>query len=116
MAKKKIAVEVVGQELGDEPVKPSPVKSNMYTYIGGGESSPAVIEFMGVQRFVRGQPTEVTSAVVLAKLANNPCFVEGEVSQVEIHEYDEKARVEADKQRSKDASLNKAYKKRHGEE
>ena len=83
----------------------------VYTYVGGGEGSPHMINFMGMQRFTRGVATEVTNPKVLAKIAINPCFVEGEVDMDELHKYDEEAKVIADSQRAKDIAVNNAFKK-----
>ena len=86
----------------------------VYTYVGGGEDSPRVINFMGRQKFVRGKATVITDDTVLAKVKNNPTFVQGEVDQEELHDYDEKARKEANDQRQEDQRVNDAYMKRHG--
>jgi len=102
MAKKK--VEVVEDTVAEAPVQATKSKPtvNVYTYVGGGEDSPRVIDFMGLQKFVRGKPEEVTDQVVLRKVRNHPCFVEGEVEEEEIHDYDLKAKKEADAQRASD--------------
>lgn len=117
MAKKE-AVKEVEPEGNEEAKAEKPSKGKkdvaIYTYVGGGEDSPRVIEFMqGKQRFVRGKATEVTDPEVLAKLKNHPCFVEGEVDMEELHEYDEKATAEANAQRKRDARTNAAYVKKH---
>lgn len=81
---------------------------NVYTYIGGGESSPERIDFMGRQRFTRGKATEVTDPVVLAKVKVNPCFVNGEVPDDVIFDMDEKASQKAEEQRKADKETNQA--------
>lgn len=109
------------QSIKSETVKPKPefateVKSGgqVFTYVGGGEDSPNVIEFMGgKQRFVRGKATEVTDPEVLRKVLGNPTFIEGEVDEEDLHEYDQTAKQEADTQRLKDKALNAAYIKKH---
>lgn len=90
--------------------------ARVFTYIGGGEDSPRVIEFMGRQKFVRGKATEVSDPIVLAKIANNPTFIEGEVDEESIHEIDEEARDKAEAQRKIDMKVNKAFQKKHNKE
>lgn len=101
-----------GQE--EKPTAKAKSHAVIYTYVGGGEDSPRIIEFMGLQKFIRGQATEVTDPTVLAKLATHACFVEGEVDPESIHEYDETAKKEADEQRKKDEIKNTACKKKYG--
>lgn len=88
-------------------------KENFFTYVGGGEDSPRVINFMGLQKFVRGQFTEVKNPVVLAKIKNNQCFVNYEVEEDSIFEADEEAKLEADRQRKIDQKTNAAYIKKY---
>ena len=97
----------------EEVVKTKGKPAYVYTYVGGGESSPHIINFMGRQKFVRGKATEVTDPEVLAKINGCPTFVEGEVDQEELFEYDEKAKQEADEQRKRDEAANAAYAKKH---
>ncbi len=85
----------------------------IYTYIGKGEDSPRVINFMGKQKFIRGQATEVTDPEVLRKVKDNPTFVEGEADQETLHEIDEQARLEAEEQRLKDARTNAAAQRKN---
>jgi hypothetical protein len=73
-----------------------------YTYVGGGEDSPRVVNFMGLQEFVRGEATEVTDSMVLAKIKNHPCFIQGEADQKALHTYDMDEKKKADEQRKKD--------------
>jgi hypothetical protein len=98
-----------------KPVKSKP-KNPVFTYVGGGEDSPRVIVFMGIQKFVRGVATEVTNPQVMQKIVNNPSFVEGEVGEEDIHSYDEDARKEAQEQREKDKIKNAAFMKKYGGE
>lgn len=88
-------------------------EENVFTYVGQGEDPPRVINFMGMQKFVRGVPVEVTNPMVLNKIAINPSFVQGEVDQEVLHEQDQKAAEEAEDQRVKDRALNAAVKKKH---
>lgn len=108
----------VKEQSAEKPMEaPAPrTKGRVFTYVGGGEDSPRVINFMGMQKFVRGQATEVVDPVVLAKIAKNPTFIEGEVEQEELHTYDEEARKEADEQRRKDKETNLAWKKKYNKE
>ena len=76
----------------------------VYTYIGSGEDSPQLIDFMGLQRFVRGQATEVTNKTVLSKIVGNACFVSGEVNTDILFDIDEAARKIADGKRNEDIS------------
>lgn len=92
------------------------VSENIFTYIGGGEDSPRVINFMGLQKFVRGKPTEVTNKLVLDKLKNgtHKTIVPGTVDQEDLHEQDEEAVKEADQQRQKDKVTQAAAMKQSG--
>lgn len=78
---------------------------NIYTYIGMGDTPPERINFMGRQKFRRGDSTEVTDPIVLNKVKDNPCFVLGEVEQEVIHDNDEKAAKKAQAQRDRDVEL-----------
>ena len=74
------SIEIVPRETGEE-----------YTYIGAGPTPPHVIKFMGLQTFVRGQPTKVTDSRVLAKMPGNKCFVKGRIDPEKLTEQDELA-------------------------
>jgi len=76
--------------------------SNEVTYVGAGENPPHMIDFMGLQKFVRGQPVEVFNPVVLEKVKRHRCFVFGRVDQDELFKQDDEARAIADKQRRDD--------------
>lgn len=78
---------------------------NEYTYIGAGDTPPHMINFMGMQKFTRGQVTTVTNPTVLAKIKNHTCFVKGQVDQEVLFENDEKAKKEAEHQREEDLKL-----------
>lgn len=85
-----------------------------YTYIGGGEDSPRVINFMGKQKFVRGVLTPVTDPEVLAKLEGGvKTFVKGEADQETLHRIDEEAKEKADLQRAEDKATDARFKKKH---
>lgn len=89
------------------------VKGRVFTYVGGGEDSPRVITFMGVQKFVRGKAVTVTDPRLLAKLEGHPTFVEGEIDEEELHNYDEEEKAKADAQRKADEAVDAKFKKRH---
>lgn len=94
---------------GEEFLESSPTKTRKiaqeFTYVGGGEDSPRVIKFMGIQEFVRGQLTKVNDPRVLEKIKNNPCFVEGAVDEKTLHMSDVAAKKAADTQRVSDRQL-----------
>lgn len=117
MAKnKKDTVEDTVEEIVETTVEVEAVevsKENFFTYVGGGEDSPRVINFMGLQKFIRGQFTEVKDPLVLSKIKNNQCFVNYEVEEGSIFEADEEAKVEADRQRKIDQKTNAAYIKKY---
>lgn len=94
-----------------EPVVNEKKTKIVFTYVGGGEDSPRVINFMGRQRFVRGQPTEVTDQELLSKIRGCPTFVEGTVDEEELHDYDIKAKAEADDQRKADNKMQRLVEK-----
>ena len=107
--------EVVENEVeatpADTPTKKKAL-ANVFTYVGSGEASPPLINFMGLQKFVRGKAVEVTNPTVLQKIRNNPCFTEGEVDMEELHEYDQEEAEKAAEQRKKDKELNDAAHKK----
>jgi hypothetical protein len=96
----------------------TPAKSGarIFTYTGAGADSPRVINFMGVQKFVRGQATEVTDAKVISKIENNPTFVEGEVDQEDLHEIDEAGAEVAKEKTLRDTAMNAVFRKNHVKE
>lgn len=104
---KKPKVEDLVETEGDETAG----NSKTYTYIGGGEASPNVINFMGQQKFVRGQAVEVSNPELLNKLENHPCFVAGEMSLEEIHNRDTEAAEKAEAQRAEDKRVQANFKK-----
>ena len=65
------------------------VSSNVFTYIGMGDTPPEKINFMGRKVFVRGVPTEVNDPKVRAKLALHPCFTQDKVDRKKLEENDE---------------------------
>jgi len=77
-----------------------------YTYIGGGEDSPQLIDFMGKQTFLLGEETEVTDANILKKIENNQCFVEGSIDRKKIVKNAIEAKKTADAQRKEDLIVN----------
>lgn len=88
-------------------------KKNIVTYVGAGESSPPVINFMGMQKFMRGRATEVTDQFVLSKIKGNPSFVLGEVDFEKLEQMDMEAAEEVAHKRKIDARVNAAYSKNH---
>lgn len=88
----------------------------IYTYIGAGASSPEFIKFMDRQEFVKGQPTEVTDGVVLAKLQNHPCFVKGEADKKAVAQAEADAVKAETEKKIADDKINKAVKKKLGAE
>lgn len=104
----------------DDSVEPEQDESNSvvygddtYTYVGAGADSPRVINFMGRVKFVRGQPTEVTDPIVLAKIENNQCFVKGTVSDEELYEMDKAGKEHADNILKRDRQMDNVYRKKH---
>lgn len=85
----------------------------IFTYVGSGEDSPRVIEFMGIQRFVLGKVTEVADPRILAKIINNPSFVEGKVGEEEIFQRDEKAKKEAEEKRKTNKVTDLTFNRKH---
>lgn len=94
--------------------KKVPEGTKVFTYVGGGEDSPRKIKFMGRQTFIRGEATEVSDPILLAKIEVNPSFVEGEVDPESLHDADEAAAEKAAAQKAEDKKLDKKYKKLHG--
>ena len=88
----------------------------IYTYVGSGASSPEFIKFMDLQEFVKGQPTEVTNPIVLAKIANNQCFVKGEADKKVIAKAEAEAVKIENEKKAEDDKINKAVKKKMGAE
>ena len=86
---------------------------NFYTYIGSGEDSPRVINFMGLQQFVRGKSQSVTNPVILQKIKKHPCFTQGDVDEEELHSYDALAKQMADAQRKHDMAINRQWQNKH---
>lgn len=78
----------------------------IYTYIGGGEDSPQIINFMGKQEFMIGDEVDVTDSQLLAKLESNQCFVEGKADRRKIARDSKKAKEDADAQRKEDKLIN----------
>lgn len=109
-------IEEVDVELGDEDVDAQLELDNVFTYIGGGEDSPQVINFMGRQKFVRGRSVTVTDPIVLSKIKNNPTFVAGSVDSDELFEMDEAAQQRALKIREEDKKIDANFKKKYNKE
>lgn len=88
-----------------EVVETKELSTNQWTYIGAGDSPPHLIKFMGIQVFMRGQPTTVTDPLVLEKIKNNHCFVKGEIDKEEMYANDELEKKRAEKRREEDLKL-----------
>ncbi len=109
------SVQAEGENL-EKFVKDAYPGPRVFTYIGGGDSSPYVINLMGLQKFVRGEMTEVTNPVLLAKLPGMSTFVEGSASPEVLHKIDQEGKEHYDKQRQADLATSAKYsKKHHGE-
>ena len=76
-----------------------------YTYIGYGPTPPHMINFMGMQTFIRGQAVRVTDPRVLKKLEGHRCFVKGKADADEMYQQDELAQKRAEKIREEDLKL-----------
>ena len=81
------------------------VNKNIYTYVGAGDEPPHMINFMGLQKFVRGKEVEVTNPEILAKIDGNPSFIKGKADPEKMFENDEKAKKKADAQRFEDQKM-----------
>jgi len=77
-----------------------------FTYIGSGDEPPHLINFMGMQKFVRGQATKVSNPLVLAKISNNSAFVSGKIDSDLMFTRDEAEKKKANDQREKDRVMN----------
>ena len=87
-------------------VKPADVSaSDEYTYVGYGDTPPHMINFMGLQVFMRGTPVKVTNPRVLEKVKVNRSFVKGKADINKMHEQDELAAKRAQKQREEDLKM-----------
>jgi len=113
---KAVAIAVKAQAPAEDKmakVDKNGMKARQFTYIGGGEGSPHVINFMGKQKFVRGQLTEVTDPVVLAKLDGGVAtIIEGSANAETLHKIDSEAKDAADAARASDAVLNERVTKK----
>lgn len=116
---KTFASEYIAEAPTDSPISPVVEKpeltlhQNIWTYIGKGDEPPHMINFMGMQKFIRGAATEVSNPLVIAKLKTNPCFVEGEYDSDLMFENDVLEKKKADAQRARDLVTNqKALRKR----
>lgn len=113
MSKIQRAVKAV-QETTPAEVTQGPKQGRSFTYIGAGEDSPYVINFMGLQKFTRGVLTEVTDPEVFTKLSKGvPTFVEGPVDPEVIHQIDTEAKEKAAARRAEDLIINTRYNKKH---
>ena len=87
-------------------VKPTEISTgDEYTYVGYGDTPPHMINFMGLQVFMRGTPVKVTDPRVLEKVKVNRSFVKGKADINKMHEQDELAAKRAQKQREEDLKM-----------
>jgi len=80
------------------------VSTNLWTYVGSGDEPPYMINFMGMQKFVRGQATKVSPDVV-EKIKNHICFVKGSVDMDAMFKNDEKEKELVNKKREVDIQI-----------
>jgi len=80
------------------------VSTNLWTYVGSGDEPPYMINFMGMQKFVRGQATKVRPEVV-EKIKNHICFVKGSVDMDAMFKNDEKEKELVNKKREVDIQI-----------
>ena len=78
------------------------VSSNIYTYVGKGDTPPHRINFIGLQWFTRGEAVEVKNIEVLEKVRNNDSFRKGKVDMDEFYKFDELEAKKAELQRKQD--------------
>jgi hypothetical protein len=79
--------------------------TNEWTYIGAGDEPPHMINFMGMQKFVRGQATSVSNPLVIEKIKSHRCFVKGSVDPEVLFTNDEKAKKEVELKREEDVKI-----------
>lgn len=84
-----------------------------FTYIGGGDSSPYIINLMGKQVFRRGEETEVTDPDLLAKLPGMATFVEGKADTETLHKIDQEGKEAVELRRAQDLLINAKFAKKH---
>lgn len=109
-------VEAYNKAFGEDKKEQPIVKiasSNIYTYIGSGDEPPHMINFMGMQKFVRGIPVEV-SPEVAKKIKNNRSFVKGKYDMELAFENDQNEKEKADKRRELDRQIDLAAKRKYG--
>lgn len=114
--KEAVTDAVLNESYAAETGTTSPAKlvpRETYTYIGTGANPPHLVNFMGMQNFVRGQETEVTNEKVLAKIKNSPCFVKGACDQDQMFIDDAIAKKLAEAQFNKDRVINDIVNRRN---
>jgi hypothetical protein len=92
--KNEVMIELYNKTYGETEVEATVTNlpmTNQYTYIGSGATPPQLINFMGMQVFMRGELTTVTNPTVLNKIQGNPCFVQGEYPKEKLLENDKEA-------------------------
>jgi hypothetical protein len=101
-------IKVYNEKYGETKVEATVTNmpmQNQYTYIGAGATPPQLINFMGMQVFMRGELTTVTNPVVLGKIKGNPCFVQGEYPKEKLMENDKQAEKCAQKIRDEHVKM-----------
>lgn len=105
---------ITSEQESETPAEVAVSKAPTFTYVGAGESSPEVINFMGLQLFVLGEETEVTNPRVLSKIQNHPCFVKGAADKRKMMESRQAAAQRAQRKRQADKQADENFKKQHG--
>ena len=100
-----LAVKNDKTEVGNKDNTVKLVSSNIYTYIGSGDTPPHMITFMGIQNFVRGEATEVTDELVLSKIVNHKSFVKGKYDMEKAFEADKIEAKKSQNQRDEDVKF-----------
>jgi len=90
-----VETEKTDEEDYDTPPMPKGEGGEVFTYVGAGTEPPFMIDFMGLQKFVRGTPERVKNEVVLKKIRHNPSFVAGIVSRKVLFANDQAAMARA---------------------
>ena len=94
------------------------IKIRSFTYKGSGATPPHKIKFMGKVDFIRGQVTDIIdnkqNDLILFKLQNHPCFVEGSIDEMEMIKADAKEQERADRIKKEDMQIDANLKRKHG--
>ena len=103
-----------------EETKVEKVKTKTFTYIGGGEDSPNIIQVMGKIEMVRGMPVEIPVTAeyskILSKISGCSTIVEGKIELKDLTVKDVEAKNKADKRRAEDKIINQQAMKMLGKD